>query len=273
MKNICTQLCCLMFLALYLTSCGGGSDKSDFKFDYLAVQIEKGDNWSIMDANGKILVKEEYSPEDEISVVSPEGVYWVKSGIDGKFRLYSIDSPKQPIISDEYAYVTIFMDGRSFVSDGENPIQVIDTKGKVRNTLSKEIRAVMSFESIMSDRIAYVNKNGDCGYLDMDGDIVVEAQYYQVYPFSDGVALVENADENKLHIIANNGKEKGTIDLDRYEVANFFFLPIYKEGKLAVTEKANHNRLLYLGKNGEKVLEFPKNYERTGLYSNFYGIY
>jgi len=260
-----------MFLALYLTSCGGGSDKSDFKLDYLAVQIEKGDNWSIMDANGKILVKEEYSPEDEISVVSPEGVYWVKSGIDGKFRLYSIDSPKQPIISDEYAYVTIFMDGRSFVSDGENPIQVIDTKGKVRNTLSKEIRAVMSFENIMSDRIAYVNKNGDCGYLDMDGDIVVEAQYYQVYPFSDGVALVENADENKLHIIANNGKEKGTIDLDRYEVANF--LPIYKEGKLAVTEKANHNRLLYLGKNGEKVLEFPKNYERSGLYSNFYGGY
>lgn len=272
MKNIVKQFWGLIILPLCLISCGDNSDSGIFEYNYLAVQVEKGDNWSIMDSDGKIIVKEEYSPKDEISIITPDGVYWVKSGIDAKFRLYSIDSPKKPITSEEYTYATIFLNGKAFVSDGENPIQVIDTKGKVKKTLPREIRLVRAYDNVVSDRIAFCDKNENVGYLDTDGDIVIKAQYEEAYSFSDGVALVgKKGESNKFYIIGENGKEKGVVDLGRYEVIQYN--PIFTEGKLAVKEKANYNKLLYLGKDGKVALELPKIYKDCGYYSNFFGGY
>lgn len=260
-----------MILPLCLISCGGNSDSGILEFNYLAVQVEEDDNWSIMDSNGKIVVNKEYSPKDEISIITSDGVYWVKSGIDGKFRLYSIDSPKKPIISEEYTYATIFMNGKAFVSDGENPIQVINTKGKIKKKLPREIRLVNVYDNVVSDRIAFCDKNENFGYLDTDGNVVIEAQYDEAYSFSNGVALVGKKGENKLYIIGENGKEKGVIDLEKYEVVQYN--PIFTEDKLAVKEKANYERLLYLGKDAKVALELSKNYVECGYYSNFFGGY
>ena len=268
LKNYFKGFLGLISFSFLLTACGGNSDNGHFELDYLAVQVEKGDNWSIMDGDGKIVVKEEYSPKDEISVITPEGVYWVKSGIDNKYRLYSIDSPKKPLTSEEYTSVTVFIDGKAFVSDGENPIQVIDTKGKVKNTLSREIRNIAVMEK--QDIVLFADKNEKCGYLDMDGDIVIEAQYVQAYPFSDGVALVKKTDdEGKLYIIGTNGKEKGKIDLGRYESSQFY--PVFKEGKLAVKDKADNDNLVYLDKKGNVSLDFSKDYKERGTNSSFLG--
>ena len=268
LKNYFKGFLGLISFSFLLTACGGNSDNGHFELDYLAVQVEKDDNWSIMDGDGKIVVKEEYSPKDEISVITPEGVYWVKSGIDNKYRLYSIDSPKKPLTSEEYTSVTVFIDGKAFVSDGENPIQVIDTKGKVKNTLSREIRNIAVMEK--QDVVLFADKNEKCGYLDMDGDIVIEAQYVQAYPFSDGVALVKKTDdEGKLYIIGTNGKEKGKIDLGRYESSQFY--PVFKEGKLAVKDKADNDNLVYLDKKGNVSLDFSKDYKERGTNSSFLG--
>lgn len=273
LKNIIKQFLGIMILPLCLISCGSSSNSGIVEYNYLAVQVEDGDNWSIMDSSGKVVVKEEYSPKDEISIITPSGVYWVKSGIDDKFRLYSIDSPKKPITSEEYTYVTIFIDGKAFVSDGENPIQVIDTKGNVKKKLPREIRCVVAFDNVVSDMIAYVDKNSNFGYLDTDGNIVIEAQYDEAWSFSDGVALVSKKDDksNKYYIIGENGKVKGEVDLDRYEVIQYN--PIFTEGKLAVKEKADYNKLLYLGRDGKVALELSKKYEDCGYYSNYFGGY
>lgn len=271
LKNILKQFWGFMILPLCLISCGGNSDSGIFEFNYLAVQVEEGDNWSIMDSNGKIVVNKEYSPKDEISIITSDGVYWVKSGIDGKFRLYSIDSPKKPITSEEYTYATIFMNGKAFVSDGENPIQVVNTKGKIKKNLPREIRLVDVHDNVVSDRIAFCDKNENFGYLDTDGNVVIEAQYDEAYSFSNGVALVGKKGENKLYIIGENGKEKGVVDLEKYEVVQYN--PIFTEDKLAVKEKANYERLLYLGKDAKVALELSKNYVECGYYSNFFGGY
>ena len=78
----------LIISSLFLIACSKNSDGDQLCLKYIAVQIEEGDYWSIMDCNGKIIVKEEYSPDNDISKISQEGVYWVKSGIDGKFRYF-----------------------------------------------------------------------------------------------------------------------------------------------------------------------------------------
>lgn len=258
--------------SLFISSCGKKTDYKLISIDYLAVQIEDGDNWSIMDKDGKIVVKEEYNPKDRISLINPDGVYWVKSGIDDKYRLYSIDSPKKPISSDEYVYVTIFIDGKAFVSDGINPIKIIDSKGNVKETLSKDIRQVIQFETLFSNRIAYKDKTGKWGYLDLDGNIVIEAQYKTVNPFSDEVALVEKMDDDtKLYVIGKNGKEKGIIDLNKYK--NDIYNPIYTEGKLPVKELGKENRLVYLDKEGNIILEPSKKYKDSGRHSLFYDGY
>lgn len=251
-KNKGKQFLGLIAFSLFLTACSGNSDNNRIKFKYLAVQVERGDNWSIIDGNGRIVVKEEYAPEDEISYIASEGVYWVKSNDDDKFRLYSIESPKKPISKEEYTYATNFVNGKAFVSDGENPIQVIDTKGNVKETLAKEIRLVRVTNMNFSNRIAYVDKTEKWGFLNLDGDIVIKAQYSEIHPFSDGVALVEKeGEENKLYIINDNGKEKGVINLNKYKVVDYEF----KEGKLPVCDLNKNNRLFYLDTKGEVVLE------------------
>lgn len=251
-RNKGKQLLGFIAFSLLLTACGENSDSSRFEFKYLAVQVERGENWSIIDGNGKIIVKEEYAPEDEISYIASEGVYWVKSNDDDKFRLYTIESPKKPISKEEYTYATNFVNGKAFVSDGENPIQVIDTKGNVKETLAKEIRLVRVTNKNFSDRIAYVDKTEKWGFLDLDGEIVIKAQYSDIHPFSNGVALVEKeGEENKLYIIDRDGKEKGTINLNKYKVIDYEF----KEGKLPVCDLNKDNRLLYLNTKGEVALE------------------
>ena len=251
-KNKGKQFLSLIAFTLFLSACSGNSDSGRVEFKYLAVQVEHGDNWSIIDGNGKIVVKEEYAPEDEISYITPEGVYWVKSNDDDKFRLYSIESPKKPISKEEYTYATNFVNGKAFVSDGENPIQVIDSKGNVKETLAKDIRLVRVANKNFSDRIAYVDKTEKWGFLDWNGEIVIKAQYSEAHPFSDDVALVEKeGEENKLYIIDRNGKEKGSINLTKYKVIDYEF----KEGKLPVCDLNKDNRLLYLNTKGEVTLE------------------
>ena len=252
LKNKRKQFLGLIAFSLLLTACDGNSDSGRAEYKYLAVQIGHGDNWSIMDGNGKIVVKEEYAPKDQISFIASEGVYWVKSNDDNKFHLYSIESPKKPISKGEYTYVTNFTNGKAFVSDGENPIQIIDTKGNIKETLPREIRLVHMPIQNHTDRIAYIDKAERWGLLNLDGDIIIKAQYSKIHPFSDGVALVEKEGEgNKLYIIGSNGKEKGTINLDKYKVIDYKF----KEGKLPVCDLNKDNRLVYLNTKGEVTLE------------------
>ncbi len=255
MKNYFKQGLGFIAFALLLIACSGNPDKGRVECKYLPVQIESGDNWSIIDSNGKIVVKEEYAPEDEISFITPDGVYWVKSDDDNKYRLYSIESPKKPISEGEYVYVTNFVNENAFCSDGLNPIQVVDTKGNINKTLSKEIRGVRVLSEYSSDGVLYVDKTGKfAGLLDFEGDIITKAQYSEIYSFSEGVALVEKEQENnKLYIVGSNGKENGVVDLNKYKVIDYKF----SEGKLPVIEIGNDDRLLYLDKTGDIALEMP----------------
>ena len=252
LKRLCKLFLGLMVLTL--TACSGGSEtnKGIVSLDYLAVQIEKGENWSIMDANGKVVVKEEYAAEDEISTIYPEGVYWVKTKSDQKYRLFSVNSPKAPLTSEEYEQVTDFSDGYAFVSHITTPIQMINTKGEVMKTLSNEICGVRDFSNGMA---VFKGKNGLYGYINADGEIVIKAQYREATEFSENLALVQE-DNDDCFIIDKKGKKKGEIKKGKYRPLAWAF----SEGKLPV-EDGQTEKLVYINEKGEVVLKPVKDYE------------
>lgn len=252
LKRLCKLFLGLMVLVL--TACSGGSEtnKGVTSLDYLVVQIEKGENWSIMDANGKVVVKEEYAAEDEISTIYPEGVYWVKTKSDQKYRLFSVDLPKSPLASDEYEQVTDFSDGYAFVSHITSPIQMINTKGKVVKTLSNEICGVRAFSDGMA---IFKSKNGMYGYLGMDGEIIIKAQFKEAVEFSEGLALVQE-DNDDCFIIDKKGKKKGEIKEGKYRPLAWTF----SEGKLPVEDEQTE-KLVYINEKGNVVLKPVKDYE------------
>ena len=255
-------------ILLILISCFGGTrTKGADRLEYIAVQFEKGDNWSIVNGNGKVIVKEEYNSKDQISPITPEGIYWVKSFVDEKIRFYSIKSPRKPISAGEYTNATVFFNNYSFVCDGKNPIQCIDTKGRVKNTLSKEIHQIYVPEQA-GNRILYKGKNGLFGYLNNNGDIVIKAQYPYAEHFGDNVALVKRNNGDIMYIIDENGKELGKIDVSRYCLVSQ--PATYSDGLLATKE--NNYKLTYLNKEGKVAFVPNKNYQKSH-FSNFVGGY
>lgn len=251
-------------MALALTACSGGSNESNFpKIDYLAVQLGKGDNWSIIDANGKVIVDEEYAPEDEISTIFPEGVFWVKSKSDQKYRLFSIDSPKTPLTDEEYEEVTAFSDGLAFVSHITEPIQIIDTKGKVVKTLPNNICKIKVWQvsdevctkALWEDVAVFEDKNGMYGYINSNGEILFDA-LLSASRFSGNLALIQEEGQNNLTVIDKSGRKKGTIDISKYYIQT----TIFSEGKLPVTDLKT-GKLVYLNEKGNIDLKPVKNYK------------
>ena len=55
-----TSLLVLLVICAYSCSVMSDSEDDADKFSYLAVQMEKDGNWSIIDGDGKVIVKDEY---------------------------------------------------------------------------------------------------------------------------------------------------------------------------------------------------------------------
>lgn len=233
-------------MASLLFSCGGTKENV---VEYLAVQMEEGNDWSIIDADGDEVVKEEYSKDSRISTVY-DGVYWVKSG--DKWELYSIDNPKKAI-GEEYEEATDFHAGRAVVAAKGKPIKIIDTSGKVVKDLGKKVKVCCAFTE--EGYAAFMNSDKNWGVLDKDGNTVIKAEYKNIYLYiSDGVVLAQKKENDEKFLILNTtGKQLGKIDRNKYELGTG-----YSEGKIVVTTKGESPKQVVLDKNGNKLFTIKK---------------
>lgn len=154
----------LLIATLIISGCDRKLSNNSFK--YIPAQIEEGDNWSIIDQNGEIIVKNEYSEDSKLSPISDNGTYWVLS--DEKYQLFNVKSPKRPISKMEYGQALRFINQSAFVCDGINPIQLIYENGEIIQTLSKDIREVSLPDEIIKtlSMIRFRDKTGKYGYFD-----------------------------------------------------------------------------------------------------------
>lgn len=240
---------CLLIAALAMGSCSKNS-LPYWHFDYLPVQMSSGDSWSIIDKNGKEVVKEEYPEDARLSPIY-DGVYWVKT--DGKYQLYSIDSPKKPISDKEWTRATAFKSGVAAVSEPNNPIRIIDTKGKTI-TLGKDIKQCGVFTD--EGYALFVNTEGLFGVLDTKGKIVIKPIYERLYTPSDGLVLAQKkAGDKNVIILDMKGDKQGEINLDKY----YLLGESYHDGKIIVrnADKESGNFII-LDKAGKKLFDIKK---------------
>lgn len=242
--------------AVLFTGCGKKS-KSPFDFDSLPVQMSKGDSWSIIDKNGKEVVKEEYPADAALSRIY-EGTYWVYS--NGKYQLYNIDNPKKPVIDEEFTTATDFHSGVAVVGNPNEVIRIINTNGKIVAQLGKDIRLCHAFNDEGYAKI--INTDDRHGLIDTKGNIVITPTYACLYTPSDGliIALKEDGD-NKALILDMKGNKQGEINRDKYHLLNEQFY----EGKIAVRDADDEEaHTVILDKTGNKLFDIKKAKERYG---------
>ncbi|MBQ2122799.1 MAG: WG repeat-containing protein [Bacteroidaceae bacterium] len=267
MKNsILNFAASLVIAAFCFISCDKSSNQEN-TFKYLAVQIDEGDNWSIVDEDGNIVVDREYSSDYKISPISNDGTYWVYSDSEKRYQLFSIDSPKHPIINTEYEQALRFVNNKAFVCDGNNPIQIINEKGEIIKTLPKDICEVSLPAKLVSQhkRFLYKNNKGLYGYLDKEGNIIIPAKYQNAKHFSDDLALVKREiNSSQWDVIDQFGEVVyGRIDENKYDLDYDYS---FSNGMIAATEVNEEGALVYLNKNGEIALRPKKIYKKGPQY-------
>lgn len=243
-----TSLLALLVICAYSCSVMSDSEDDTDKFSYLAVQMEKDGNWSIIDGDGKVIVKDEYPADNAIWIPTPKGVYWVKA--KNKFSLYSVDSPKKPLTSVDYDDVTDFNNGRAFVSVFGEPIQMIDENGKVIKTLSEDVSFVQAFSDGMA---AYRSKNKDLwGFLNKDAEVIVKPSFTYYLPYYDGYAVGQD-DSKKWKVVDKDGKI-----VENWGKSKYICVNKYSDGVFCAVDTTDWTSLCYLDNKGNVAVKPAK---------------
>lgn len=257
---------CGLAISTMLVSCDTfGVREDEKKVDYLAVQIDENDSWSIIDAEGKVIVDREYDKDDKVSSIYDGGIYWVYS--KNKYRLYSIESPKKAISDKEYDKVTGFREGKAFVSVNGQPIIMIDEKGNHIKTLSKNIASVYEFRDGMAP---YQDQAGKFGYINKSGEIQIAASYKDIHHFGSGVTCVYSGEDGKnVTLIDKKGNTIKTWNKDKYTPCD-----AASEDKLAVKVDMDSDipSVTYLDLKGNELFGKIKDYKWAERFLGGYAV-
>lgn len=240
---------CLLAAAFVFGSCEKNSTKLWLQKEYLAVQLSKGDAWSIIDKNGKVVIEEEY-PADAIISNIYDGVFWVKQG--DTYQLYSIDNPKKPVTDEEFAHVTEFEVGLAAVANPNQQIRIINTKGKTVFQLPKEIKRCNKYTQW--GYATFENTDKKMGVIDEKGNIVVKPEYGLIEIEKDMLlTLKDKTDKRKVIILDMKGKKTGEFDLEKHPLISI------NDGMIiAKNSNADDAHIAAFDKTGKKVFEVKK---------------
>lgn len=245
-KNLLFILSAIICCGMALNACSS-SEKDYSSVEYLAVQIDNNSYWSIIDKEGGFIVKDEYDKESKISAIV-DGVYWVQNN-KGESQLYSVDNPKKPINDNVYKNVTVFVDGISLVSDGKNPVQIIDTDGNIVKTLPDDIIAVTNLFS--NGMAVFMDINTQkTGAIDTEGNIVIDAKYDEMVAAGDDFILFAEKKAGKTDIVkvGKNNNVSEPLDFSKYQLRS----RIFTDGYIAVQDKdADEPKIRFMNENGD----------------------
>jgi hypothetical protein len=143
----------------------------------LVLQVENGKNFN----QGYIIIQK-YNEKDE-------AVFTI---IDTTGAVQKVPSNVKSLIDRN------FNEGVVIVSDGEDKMGIMDTKGKL--VVPMEYSRITGF----SDGLTSVSKDGKWGYIDKNGKVVIPLKYNDATPFENGLAIVIMDEKN--YLIDKTGK-------------------------------------------------------------------
>ena len=194
-----------MMASLLVVSCQNSSSSGDEGLQYLAVQTESDGKWGMVDSEGKMLFADKF--ENKPSAVV-NGYFSVRDG--EHYILYSASSkPKVVPGCDDLKSVGVFKDGIIPVVHENSRITFVDGKGNVKATLNpvggKEI---VSCAVCPSDGLLrFETEEHKVGYLDKNGNVVIDPKYDSGSDFSEGIAIVSIENRRVDIAIDNKGQE------------------------------------------------------------------
>ena len=253
-RNTWQLVGCLMAAMLAFSSCGEKQDR--YSYDYLPVQMSKGDSWSIIDKDGKEVVKEEYPADASLSEIC-DGVYWVKQG--DKYQLYSLKNPKKPVMDEEFTQATLFRAGVAAVSNPNEQIRLIGTDGKTIATLDNSITRCYAFQECGYAVIE--NAEDKQGVISNEGQVLVNPIYYQISISDDGTLVIKEDSESKELTImdirnkALNDMKMGRVDLEKFTP----LLNNFQEDKMVIKNSDDEDAYsIVIDKTGKRLFDIRK---------------
>lgn len=196
MKNTLHLLTVTFLAAIFLSSCGGGDSISEIDL----IPIVSGNEYQYIDKEGNIVINPQFSE----ATIFREGLALVKtSGDERKYGFINEDG--KYVVNALYKDATVFSDGLAWVVMEGGAPSAIDKKGEMIFTLSNaaEVR-------IFKDKLAAFSVANEedysvkFGFVDKQGEVVINPQFSEVRNFSDGLCGVMN-DDGKWGFIDKEG--------------------------------------------------------------------
>lgn len=232
MKKTISRLAMAAALALLLAACNSESTTYQYKTQYLPVQLEGSEKWSILDVNsGEVVAKDAFDKAPSPIVAD---MFYVMND-DGTYDYYDVAAPTTPV-AGHFGSVTAFSDdGVAVCSRIGEPLCVIDRKGQVVKQLPKDVSQCSMFSRGMA---AIQNDNGMWGYINSRGDTIIAAEYSSanMFLYNDYALVIDQNQPSdsavNFTVIDKSGKVMFTATTAEYQPIQPYFingvLPVVK---------------------------------------------
>ena len=202
----------LLLLAFDFAGCGKitsliGSKSADLEL----IPYRSGEKYGYIDIEGKIVI----NPQFDDARLFKEGLALVRSGTD---KWGYIDKEGKYVVNPQYYSATSFSEGLACVVTEAGQIQFINTKGD-QKLIVENADVCGSF----SEGLAPFYSEKKWGFLDDDGEVVINPQFSLIGPFKDGMASIGEYDSTRKSYKWGFINKKGEILINYqfYSIGNF----------------------------------------------------
>lgn len=263
-KVFLSFLLALLFVGA-ITSCSLNADTEFPEITHVAFQTNKNGKWGLIGTDGKVLFEEKISPDKEVSY-AVNGVFRTYDWDDNKYLYYSATENPELIGSPKgYKYGGLSSEGIIPVVTTNERIHYITNSGETAFYLlpykEKEFLCVCPF--FTEQRAWFQLDNYKYGYIDSQGNVVIEPIYDQASPFHEGKAIVYRKEDDTWLAIDINGKELFKVSSNGHQQ---YSDALYHNGYCLIEN-------FLLNEKGEKVQRFPLNISYISPFINNVALY
>ena len=242
----------LSFLLLFISGLMLSSCRSEQpKISHVPFKADKEDRWGMIGTDGKVLFENEF--QERPSAVM-NGIFTVKNA-EGLYEYYTAEAKPKPLNNKAYLSAGAFIEDIAPVVEPEQPISYIRKDGTTAFTLDKYQDKRIVFVVPFSEGLAgFKTQDERYGFIDTKGNVVIEPHFTSIHSFSEGLAVVEQADSTWIVI---NKKGEKQFDLPQNTTCSNF-----SDGLLACWKTSGNtlytaNVDFFLDTKGDKVLTVP----------------
>lgn len=195
---------------LFITSCSQRSKS----VEYVPFKSSDSDKWGLISVDGTVLCRDVF----ELCPTAVVNNRFAVQDRNGFWTLCSA-SPYHKISTRRFRTIGYFFYDKTIAIEG-NRLEIINRNGEIVGILNSNIIEVHNF----SDGMAMIkNKNRKYGFINDDGNEIVQPQYDFATDYSDGKAVVGymNGFGNMTYLIIDkDGEEKEKIEKQDIQILN-----------------------------------------------------